>query len=51
MAVAEKNATFPGSIGRVVEPILPAVLEARRSAGDPFEAAVRQSVRKGCEAA
>lgn len=46
MAVAEKNATFPGSIGRVVEPILPAVLAARGTAGDPFEAAVRQNIRR-----
>lgn len=46
MAVADKNATFPGSIGRVVEPILPAVLEARGAAGEPFEAAVRQNVRR-----
>ena len=46
MSVAANNTKFPGSIGRVVEPILPAVLEARGAPGDPFEAAVRQNVRR-----
>jgi len=30
--VVEKNATFPGVIGEMVQPIIPAVLEARRMA-------------------
>ncbi len=30
VSVVEKGATFPGSIGRMVEPIVPAVLDARR---------------------
>jgi len=32
--VVEKNATFPGVIGEMVQPIVPAVLEARRMAGN-----------------
>jgi carbonic anhydrase len=31
--VVEKNATFPGVIGEMVQPIIPAVLEARRASG------------------
>ena len=31
--VVEKNATFPGVIGEMVQPIVPAVLEARRATG------------------
>ena len=31
--VVEKNATFPGVIGEMVQPIVPAVLEARRMGG------------------
>ena len=35
--VVEKGATFPGVIGEMVQPIIPAVLEARRTAGgDPL---------------
>jgi carbonic anhydrase len=33
VAVVEKNASFPGVIGEMVQPIVPAVLEARRSPG------------------
>ena len=32
--VVEKNATFPGVIGEMIQPIVPAVLEARRMSGD-----------------
>jgi carbonic anhydrase len=32
--VVEKNTTFPGVIGEMVQPIVPAVLEARRMSGD-----------------
>jgi carbonic anhydrase len=31
--VVEKNATFPGVIGEMIQPIVPAVLEARRAGG------------------
>ena len=46
MAVVEENARFPGAIGAMVEPIIPAVLEARGAEGDATEAAVRQNVRR-----
>ena len=46
MDVVEKNATFPGSIGRMVEPIIPAVLASRNAAGDRVEAAVRANVAR-----
>ncbi|WP_375289367.1 carbonic anhydrase [Qipengyuania sp.] len=44
--VVSENATFPGSIGRMVEPIIPAVLQARGQEGDKLENAVRQNVRR-----
>jgi carbonic anhydrase len=48
--VVQKNATFPGSIGQMVEPIIPAVLKAR-SAGNVkddelLDLAVRENVRR-----
>jgi carbonic anhydrase len=51
VAVVEKNATFPGSIGQMVEPIIPAVLRARSGAGelqdgDLLDLAVRENVRR-----
>ncbi len=46
MAVVESNATFPGSIQRVVEPIVPAVLAARAQKGDLFANSVRENVRR-----
>ncbi|MGF1553843.1 MAG: carbonic anhydrase [Paracoccaceae bacterium] len=46
MAVVEENATFPGAIGTMVEPIIPAVLASRGGEGDATEAAVRQNVRR-----
>ncbi|MBM3605349.1 MAG: carbonic anhydrase [Alphaproteobacteria bacterium] len=46
MRVVAENAHFPGTIGQMIEPIIPAVLEARDAAGDPMEAAVRQNVRR-----
>ena len=51
VAVVEKNATFPGSIGQMVEPIIPAVLKARSGArelkdGDLLDLAVRENVRR-----
>jgi carbonic anhydrase len=47
VAVVERGATFPGSIGRMVEPILPAVLDARRNgATDLLDASVRTNVSR-----
>ncbi|HEX7743371.1 MAG TPA: carbonic anhydrase [Sphingobium sp.] len=46
MAVVEKNARFPGAIDNMIEPIIPAVLQARGQAGDPVENAVKQNVRR-----
>lgn len=42
--VVEKNTAFPGSIGRMIEPIVPAVLTARGKPGDLVENAVRANV-------
>jgi carbonic anhydrase len=50
VAVVERGATFPGSIGRMVEPILPAVLDARRNASaDLLEASVRGNVSRSVD--
>jgi len=46
MAVVETNARFPGQIDNMIEPIIPAVLEARGQAGDAVENAVKQNVRR-----
>ncbi len=47
VAVVEKGATFPGSIGNMVEPIVPAVLDARRqNPPDLLDASVRANVRR-----
>lgn len=47
VSVVEKGATFPGSIGRMVEPIVPAVLDAKRQgATDLLDASVRANVRR-----
>ncbi|HEX8192441.1 MAG TPA: carbonic anhydrase [Allosphingosinicella sp.] len=45
-SVVRTNATFPGAIGRMVEPIIPAVLEAQRQPGDLVENAIRENVRR-----
>lgn len=47
--VVDKNATFPGSIGRMIEPIVPAVLAARGRVGDKLEAATRANVARTVE--
>lgn len=49
MDVVEKNAGFPGSIGRMIEPIIPAVLASRGTAGDPVESAVKANVSRTVE--
>src|SRR3954454_13108619 len=44
--VVERNATFPGSIGDLVGPIIPAVLKAKGQPGDLLDNAVRKNVRR-----
>jgi len=49
VSVVEKNATFPGSIGAMIEPIVPAVLKARAGGAkgdDLLDASVRENVRR-----
>lgn len=48
--VVEKNAKFPGAIGPMIEPIIPAVLEAKAQKGDLLDNAVRANVRRVTEA-
>ena len=43
LSVVRDNARFPGSIGKMIEPIIPAVLEAQEGG---LDAAVRQNVRR-----
>lgn len=45
-SVVRENATFPGAIGRMVEPIIPAVLKAQGQPGDLVENSVRENVRR-----
>ena len=47
--VVEKNASFPGSIGRMIEPIVPAVLASRGRRGDKLEAAIKANVSRTVE--
>ncbi|MBV9653228.1 MAG: carbonic anhydrase [Acetobacteraceae bacterium] len=43
--VVEDDATFPGSIGQMIEPIIPAVLRASRDgSGDLLDRSVKQNV-------
>jgi carbonic anhydrase len=49
MDVVDKNAAFPGSIGRMIEPIVPAVLASRGRPGDKLEAATRANVSRTVE--
>lgn len=46
MAIVESNARFPGSIDDMLEPIIPAVLEARGAPGDKTEAAIKANVSR-----
>jgi carbonic anhydrase len=47
VSVVQEGATFPGSIGQMVEPIIPAVLEARRgNTSDLLDASVRANVSR-----
>jgi len=43
--VVTKDATFPGAIGEMVAPIVPAVLRAQRQQGDLVANAVKENVR------
>jgi carbonic anhydrase len=45
VSVVEENATFPGAIGDMVAPIIPAVLEAQSQPGELLDNAVRENVR------
>jgi carbonic anhydrase len=50
VAVVEHDATFPGSIGQMIEPIIPAVLRVRREGDhDLLDRAVRANVRRVVE--
>lgn len=49
VAVVQKNKSFPGSIGQMIEPIVPAVLLARSQRGDLAENAARANVRRMTE--
>ncbi len=45
--VVEQDATYPGSIGQMIEPIIPAVLRARREGEhDLLDRSVRTNVRR-----
>lgn len=50
LSVVEKNSTYPGSIGQMVEPIIPAALKAKSSGKlkgeELLDAAVRENVRR-----
>lgn len=47
VSVVQDGATFPGSIGQMVEPIIPAVLDAQRKRpADLLDAAVRANVSR-----
>lgn len=44
--VVMQNVSFPGAIGRMIEPILPSVLKVRDHEGDMVDNAVRENVRR-----
>lgn len=47
VSVVQEGVTFPGSIGQMVEPIIPAVLDARRNRpADLLDASVRANVSR-----
>lgn len=50
LEVVNNNSTFPGSIGKIIEPIIPAVLKAKSDIGlkgeELLDAAVRENVRR-----
>ena len=44
--VVTKNATYPGAIGPMIEPILPAAISARNEAGDFVDNTAKESARR-----
>jgi carbonic anhydrase len=44
--VVTKNATYPGAIGQMIEPIVPAALAVRSSAGDFVNNAAKESAKR-----
>lgn len=46
MSVVRDNAHFPSNIAKMIQPIVPAVLEAAHGGQDSLEAAVRQNVHR-----
>ena len=44
--VATKNATYPGAIGPMIEPILPAALSVRSDSGDLVNNAAKESAKR-----
>jgi carbonic anhydrase len=44
--VVTKNATFPGSIGPMIDPIIPAALAARSRSGDYVDNSVRENAQR-----
>jgi carbonic anhydrase len=44
--VVEHNAAFPGAIGDMIQPIIPAVLQVRGASGDLLNNAVRANARR-----
>jgi carbonic anhydrase len=44
--VVDRNATFPGVIGEMIQPIIPAVLAARGQPGELLDNAVRMNARR-----
>jgi carbonic anhydrase len=44
--VMTKNATFPGAIGPMIDPILPAALAVREAPGDLVDNAAMESARR-----
>jgi carbonic anhydrase len=45
VAVVKDDAIFPGGIGQMIQPILPAVLHAQHQEGDLLDNAMRENVR------
>jgi carbonic anhydrase len=46
LSVVESNARFPGAIDNMIEPIIPAVLEARGRSGDKLTNAIKANVSR-----
>lgn len=45
-SAVKEGTNFPGSIGQMIEPIIPAVISAQKKEGDLVENAVRDNVRR-----